>query len=304
MTRALRVRMLAAVALLAAAIAVAIQATSALDRLELSTVDARFELRGEQPVPDDMLVVGIDDKTFDELGERFPFSRNRFAKVLETVAAGDPAVIVYDVQFTEPSDDPEADNRLIEASRAAGNVVFSTTEVGDHGESNVFGGEEGLTYARGVAGNGLLPEDPGGVLRRLPTRIDGLDALAVAAVRRLGRPVPLDRMGGEGAWIDYRGPGGHLPRVSFSDVAQGEVTRDRFAGRIVVIGATAPSLQDVHPVPWPNASMSGPEVHATAIDTLLRGAPLRMSSERADLAIAVLLALLAPLLALVLRPWT
>jgi adenylate cyclase len=255
-------------------------------------------------VPRNLIVVAIDDKTFDELDERFPFSRNRFARVLERVAAADPALIVYDVQFTEPSDDPRADNRLIEASRAAGNVVFSTTEVGEHGESNVFGGEEGLEFARAVAGNGLLPESRGGVFRRLPRRIDGLDALAVAAVERLRRPVPLDRMGGEGAWIDYRGPAGHVPQVSFSDVAQGEVPRERLAGRIVVIGATAPSLQDIHPVPWGDAPMSGPEVHATAIDTLLRGAPLRASGGAVDLAIAVVLALLAPLLALVLRPWT
>jgi adenylate cyclase len=253
-------------------------------------------------VPGDLLVVGIDDKTFDELGERWPFSRHRFARALENVSAGDPALIVYDVQFTEQSDDPRADNRLIEASRAAGNVVFSTTEVGDRGESNVFGGA--LAYARATAGNGLLPEDPGGVLRRVPPQVDGLDTLAVAAVKRLDRRVPLERMGGDGAWIDYRGPAGRVPRVPFSDVVQGEVAPGRFAGRIVVIGAVAPVLQDVHPVSWPDGSMSGPEVHANAIDTLLRGAPLRSTGGAVDLAIAIGLALLAPLLGLFLRPLT
>ena len=57
-------------------------------------------------------------------------------------------------------------------------------------------------------------------MRRVPAQIDGLDTLAVAAVRRLGEPVPFDRLGGEGAWIDFRGGGGHLARVSFSDVAR------------------------------------------------------------------------------------
>jgi adenylate cyclase len=304
MIRTIRVRLLALVALVAAAVACTIQATSALDRLELTTIDTRFELRGEQPAPSNLIVVAIDDKTFDELGERYPFSRNRFAKVLEEVDAAEPALIVYDVQFTEQSDDPRADNRLIVASRRAGNVVFSTTEVGERGESNVFGGDEGLAFARATAGNGLLPEDPGGVFRRVPVQIDGLDTLAVAAVERLRRSVPRDRMAGKGAWIDYRGPGGHLARVSFSDVVQGEIPDDRFAGRIVVIGATAPSLQDTHPVSWPGGTMSGPEIHATAIDTLLRGAPLRTTGEGLDIAIAVVLALLAPLLGLLLRPWT
>jgi adenylate cyclase len=302
MTRSLRVRLLIGVAVLAAAVACVIEATDSLQRLELSTVDARFKLRGEQPAPENLIVVGIDDKTFDELDERWPFSRNRFAKALETVSAAGPSVIVYDVQFTEESDDPRADNRLIEASRTAGNVVFSTTETGEQGESNVFGGGEALAYARAESGNGLFPEDPGGVVRRLPAEIDGLDTLAVAAVKRLREPVPYDRMGGEGAWIDFGGGGGRIARVSFSDVVQGEVPPERFRDKIVVIGATAPSLQDTHPVSWPDGTMAGPEIHATAVDTLLRGAPLQTTGEGDNLAIALALALLAPLLALFVRP--
>jgi adenylate cyclase len=49
--------------------------------------------------------------------------------------------------------------------------------------------------------------------------------------------------------------------------------------------------------------MDGPETHATAIDTLLRGAPLHATPRGVNLAIAVLLALLAPLVALLARPW-
>ena len=213
-------------------------------------------------------------------------------------------MIVYDVQFTERSANLRADNRLIEASRAAGNVVFSTTETGDQGEANVFGGGEALAFARATVGNGLFPEQTGGVFRRLPIQINGLDTLAVAAVKRLGRPIPFDRMGGGGAWIDFLGPPRHLSRVSFSDVAQGEIPSARFKDKVVVIGATAPVLQDTHPVSWPGNTMAGPEIHATGIDTLLRGAPLLATGEGDNLAIALALALLAPLLALFMRPWT
>jgi adenylate cyclase len=302
MTGALRVRMLAAVALLAAALACALLLTGVLRQAELNTVDARFGLRGERP-PGDLVVVGADDVTFDTFDERWPFSRNRYAAVLENVAADGPQVIAYDVQFTEQSDDVRADNRLIEASRAAGNVVFATTEVGERGESNVFGGERALTFARATAGNGRLPEDRGGVLRRIPERIDGLDTLAVAAVRRLGRPLPAGELAGTGAWIDYLGPPGHVPHEHFSDVAAGDVAPGRFRDKIVVIGATAPALQDIHPVSWPGGEMDGPEIHANAIATLLAGAPLRSVGRGVDVALAVLLALLAPLLGLLMRPW-
>ena len=82
MTRALRARMLAAVALLAAVVACALVLTDAAREVELDAVDARFGLRGERP-PGDLVVVGVDDVTFDTFGERWPFSRNRFAAVLE-----------------------------------------------------------------------------------------------------------------------------------------------------------------------------------------------------------------------------
>jgi adenylate cyclase len=301
MTRALRRRMLLAVALLAAGVACLLELGGTLDRLELATVDARFGLRGERS-PGDLVVVGVDDVTFQAFhNERWPFGRNRFAAALERVAADRPRVIAYDVQFTEASDDPEADDRLIRASQAAGNVVFSTTEVGDHGETNVFGGPEGLAAADASAGNGLLPEDTGGVLRRVPEQVDGLDTLAVAAVKRMRRPLPS--LTGKGAWIDYLGPPGHVPHEHFSDVALGKLPRGRFRDKVVVIGATAPSLQDVHPVSWPSGEMDGPEIHATAIDTLLRGAPLHATPRGVNLAIAVLLALLTPLAALLARPW-
>jgi adenylate cyclase len=299
----LRRRLLIAVALLAAALGCLLVLTDLGRRPELGTVDERFVLRGEQDPPADIVLVAIDDKTFDvdEYGDEYPFSRNKFAAVLEHVSAGGPRLIVYDVQFTEESDDVRADNRLIEASHEAGNVVFSTTAVAADGSTRVFGGGEGLEYAQATVGNGRFKEDPGGVVRHVARQIDGLDTLAVAAVKRLGRPVPA--LDGDGAWIDFAGPPGHIPRLSFSDVGQGQVPAERFKDKIVVIGAVDPSLQDLHPTPWRGGVMPGPEIHANAIATLLRGTPLRSTGTALDVLLAVLLGLLAPLAALLVRPW-
>ena len=97
--------MLAIAALAAAAVACVLTFTDVTRRLELTTVDTRFEVRGEQPVRDDIVLVAIDDKTFDrdEYGSAFPFTRNYHADVIEQVSRGEPRLIVYDVQFTEPS---------------------------------------------------------------------------------------------------------------------------------------------------------------------------------------------------------
>jgi adenylate cyclase len=76
-----------------------------------------------------------------------------------------------------------------------------------------------------------------------------------------------------------------------------------FRDKYVVIGAVAPTLQDRHRTSWPAGEMAGPEIHANAIETLLRGTPLHASSATADLLIALALTLLPLLLGIWLRPF-
>jgi adenylate cyclase len=303
-TRRLRRTMLAGVALFAVAMVVLLDATNAFDRAELSTVDTRFEIRGERPVPKDVMVVGIDDVTFSELNQRFPFKRRTFAKALAEISRDKPRAIVYDVEFSEQSDDVVGDNRLVLNTRKAGNVVLSATEVGKNGATKVFGGgKEVQTFARATIGNGLLPEGSSGALRRLPYSIDGLKTLSVATVERVThRPVDRRKMAGGGAWIDFSGPPGHMRYLSFSRAVNRRFEPGTFRDRIVVIGAFAPSLQDRHPTSWPAGEMAGPEIHANAIDTLMRGIPLDDSSGLVDILIALGLTLVPALLGLRLRP--
>jgi adenylate cyclase len=303
-TRRLRRTLLAAVALFALGTVIVLDATGALDRAELSTVDARFEIRGARAVPNDVVVLGIDDVTFDELKERWVFSRRTFAKALAGVSSDHPRAIVYDVEFAERSKDTLGDNKLILNTRKAGNVVLSATEVGENGATKIFGGAEGQKFARATIGNGLLPEGSSGTLRRLPYEIDGLRTLSVATVERVtGKPVNRKRLGGEGAWIDYSGPPGHVRYVPFSRAVKRTFKPGSFRNRIVVIGAVAPSLQDRHSTSWPAGEMAGPEIHANAIDTLLRGAPLHDTGDTVDLLIALALTILPLLLGIFLRPF-
>ena len=295
--------MLAAVALFALGLVVLLEATDALERAELSSVDRRFEVRGARAVPDDVVVVGIDDVTFNELRERWVFGRRTFARALRGVAADKPKVIVYDVQFTEQSEDAAADEALAQATLDAGNVVLSTTEVGPGGTHGVFGGNENTDFVKARVGNGLLPEGSSGALRRVPYEIDGLKTLSVVATERAGKRVDRSMMRGDGAWIDYSGPPGHLRYVSFSKAVKRTYKPGTFKDKIVVIGAVAPSLQDRHPTSWPAGEMAGPEIHANAIDTLMRGLPLHAASDTADLLIALGLTLLPLLLGIWLRPF-
>ncbi len=280
---------------LAVGVAVAVQAVGTLDRAEDSTVDLRFALR-ERPVPGDLLVVAIDADTFSRVKARWPFPRSMHADAIDRLRRDGARLIVYDVQFTEPTV-PAEDHALYDAVARAGNVILATTEVGEDGTTRVLGGDANLRRAGAWAAAANLPTSPGGVIRRVPLAIGGLDTIAVRAAESVAgrRPDPA-RFAGGGALIDYRGGPGHITTVSFSDLVDGSVDPALVRGRIVVVGASAPSLQDVHATPTAtHSSMAGPEVQANAIWTAVHGLPLRDAPGWAGLLAVCLLGAAAPL---------
>jgi adenylate cyclase len=274
----LRAALLAAVAVFAGGTAALVGATDALEGPELDTVDARFGIRGAGPPPPQLALVTIDDVTFDDLrATRWPFPRSLHARVLDTLRRDGARAIGYDVQFTEETT-PAQDNALIEAAARAPSLVLATTEVDDRGRTRVFGGDAVLRSIGARAANTNLVNDGDGVIRRLRAEIDGLDTFPLAlAESATGRPVPSSSFdGGSWAWIDFAGPPRTIPSVPFSHVLRGRFAPGTFRGKVVVVGPSAPSLQDVHATSASNSEqMAGAEIQANATATLLRGAPLR-----------------------------
>ena len=259
-----------------AAIALALVAKDVhvLDGVEDETVAMRFEARGTQPA-ERVAVVAIDDATFSDLEVQWPFKRSLHARAIDALRRAGAKQIVYDVQFTEPTTERE-DLALFRAVRRAGDVVLATTETDGHGGTNVLGGEENLERAGAHAASANLETDRGGVIHRFPYATGGLRSVAVVTTGLVASEPAAEAFDGAGAWIDYAGPRGTVPTVSFSDLVSGRADPERFRGRVVVVGASAPTLQDVHSTPTADDRlMSGPEIQANAIATALRGLPLR-----------------------------
>jgi hypothetical protein len=140
------------------------------------------------------------------------------------------------------------------------------------------------------------------VLQRFNRSAGGLETLAVAAARRVGHAPAAGAFDEGGAWIDFRGPPGTIDTVSFSDLVNGRVDPARVRGRIVVVGAAAATLQDVHPTPTASGElMSGPEIEANAIYTATHGLPLRDAPRWVNLLAILALGLLPALASLRLR---
>src|SRR5687768_13320836 len=190
------------VAVLSAALWIALHAGGALSVLELDSVDARFPYRPDRP-PRDVAFVAVDDVTFDDLQQRWPFRRSLHARVIDRLTKAGARAIAYDVQFTEPTRVAE-DNALIEAVDRSPRTVLATTEVDEQGRSLVLGGEELLKEIGARSGNALLNQDEGGVQRRVPYSVGGLESFAVVAAElATGRQVDPGAFGGRDAWIDY-----------------------------------------------------------------------------------------------------
>ncbi|HEX3835187.1 MAG TPA: CHASE2 domain-containing protein [Solirubrobacteraceae bacterium] len=287
-------------AILAALVAVAAGVVpfvlNAWPQLENNTLNTRFGVRGAVHAPSDVVVVAIDDRTFSDLGLQWPFPRNLHAEVIDRLRADGARAIAYDIQFTEPSNSARNDLKLYDAVARARNVVLATTVVDAAGKANVFGGAANVRAAHAVVGTANLPADAGGVIRRYARTMLGLPSFAVAAARMAGHPIPRGRFHDGTALIDFQGPPGTIRTVSFSDVLRGRVSPSVFAGKIVVVGATSATLQDVHATSTTAAApMAGAEVQANAIWTALHDNPLQPSDEWLTLVAIMLCALAAPL---------
>jgi adenylate cyclase len=304
--RRLRATLLIAAAVAVVAGAFALSAGEALTRLEYTSVNERFNIRGQQPPPSNVVLVAIEDKTFEELDARWPFRRRFHARVIRNLTRAGAKVIAYDVQFTEPdADHPKDDDELIEAVRAQPLAVMATTEVDGRqkglNKTRIFGGALGLRYSRAIPSNSNYTLDSDGRIRRVSFRIQTLETFPLAAARAYqgGR---LSVPAGNSAWIDYRGKTPSIRRLSFADVYAGRFPADQVRGKIVVVGATAPSLQDRHATSTSGDElMPGPEIQANAMVTALEGFPITEAPQWLDVLLLVALGVLTPLLALRLR---
>jgi adenylate cyclase len=322
--RRLRQLLLALVTLGSIGIAITAYATRLLSTLDGQTVDARFSIRGDQKAPGDFVIVKIDPSSFQNLNQQWPFPRRLDGRLLRIITAEHPRVIAFDVQLSEQSQLGQNDDVALltdlcpqvakggECLRHRGPTVFSDTEPFQNGNVAFLGSTEGTKLLHEVGasvGDGEFPTGAGNEIRKTNHEINGLTTLDVVATEiATHRAIDPRRFDNGSAWIDYRGPGGTYPSVSFSTVVGyrhqppgQKLPKDFFTNKIVVVGATASNLQDIHSTPY-DQYMSGAEIHANAIDTLLRGLPLTSDAGWINVLVMLLLGVAAPLASIRLGP--
>ena len=310
--RNLKVLLLALVALGSAGLGIAAYGTNLLRTLDLNTMNTRFSIRGNQHPSHNIVLVNLDATSLSQIPQQWPFPRAIDGKVISNIAAQHPKAIAFDVQFSQPTGTKDETAFLNGAGDANGRLVLSWTVTDPStGDVQLFGQAQTQKVLRqnGVyPANGLFPDEPGGFYRQMQYSIAKLDTFAVVtagvATGHKVKPFAGER------WIDFAGPAGTFPSVSFAQALYGTTTGTKtgpklpsntYTGKIVVIGASAPVLLDIHPTPTDSA-MPGPEVQANAINTVLDGFPLSSVPGWVNVLLIVLLAVAVPLVSLRLRP--
>jgi signal transduction histidine kinase len=283
-----------------------------------------------------IIIVALDDASLQTYGRSLTtWPRTLYADLVDQLSRDGARVIAFDVLFSEPSSSDQdlidAITRARTESEMRTRVVMPLIGVQrepapDSVRYTSFLAPTAAFQEVATLGHTSTLPDADGTVRHQPTQITaGEDrALSFAIVTYLTylripaaaysqvvqvqpdevivtstRHIPVDHLGQ--MWINYFGApnNGTFPVFSFRDVLDGRVNPDVFYDRIVLVGLMHQTgLSDTYPVPIGinGSTMSGVEIHANVIETLLENKPLHMQSRPAQTVMIAALALLSGVL--------
>jgi adenylate cyclase len=287
----------------AAVLVVALVGLGRMEPVERWELGQLFDLRGPRRPVSPIVIVTIDESSMSELNLQWPFPRALHGELLRRIAAGHPLVIGVDLIFDAPSSrGPADDTALGEAVARAGNVVLGAAAAED---VQAFYRRETLNVPipeirQGAAAVAAinLPADDDGEVRRAPMQkrvgdewVPAFDAELHRLVTKAGlRTARLPKRAE--ILINFRGGPRTFPWVPYYRVVNGEVPPEEFRGKIVLIGPTSEVLHDNFSTAFAHGGdMPGVEIHANALETLVRGDPIHEVPRWITTAIAVVAAI-------------
>lgn len=246
----------------------------------------------------DIVIIGIDPQSLEDLGRFQDWDRDVLAQALETLNSDPdtrPAAIGVDVLFIGETD-ADADAYLVEAAALYDNVVMACNIQFGSGVMESDGSaywsnslvtrfEEPFEELKAVTRQGhinaMLSSD--GILRSALLEIDIPDGRRVSSFNyelyRLytetnGIEPQKPPVNNSGFWyVPFTGkPGEYYEGFGISALLNGEIAPEAYADRIVLIGPYADGLQDSYTTAVArDNNMFGVEYQANCVEALLRG---------------------------------
>ena len=257
-------------------------------RLDHLTYDSLLPLQGHAADPR-VVIVAIDDDSLQRLG-RWPWSRQRHARLLDRLTESGAAAVGFDVLFPEAqTDNAAADAALTAALQRNGRTILAVAPSKPSNDSPISELLPLPQFATAAAGLGHvdIEIDADGLSRSFYLRA-GLGqahwpAFSLALMQlgdgRLPPPV-TNRLGPERAgwtrqdrrYIPFVAGRGAISTVSAADLLSDPATSARVQDKFVLVGSTATGLGDVvsTPVSFSHERMPGVELNAHILSGLLQ----------------------------------
>jgi len=220
-----------------------------LKRLELSTIDYRFRVRGNLPVPQESLkviIVEMNQESFKSLPDKYPWPRSYYARLVRNLKRAGALAIGFDIVFDQADrDHPEKDEDFRKAIRQTGIVVVGGKTEISSGEYTVRNAEQNYSNiffdADSSIGIVYLRNDEDGINRRYrPFTVDPaidrrIPSLSFAVLNKyygkeqfyvaesktslfIYNNQIIPKFDPVSLLINYYGPDGTFPHMKFADV--------------------------------------------------------------------------------------
>ena len=299
-----------AVLVLSGVVAVSAGVSSAwLSSLELRFAGVVQETRGVRQVPDQLMIVAIDDFSLQQAVNadlssdpllkslnQWPWPRRIYATVLDRLIEAGAAAVGFDLLFESPSSHGEDDDAVFAEAlqRHHEQVVLGVQVLSSRGPVaglSLLDVTPTLRTADAPLPRGLLngEADGDGVIRRRPGQVSQSmrqqlnaaipDGLAIALLRKQQQSADLSTHSRD--LLDPYGPPGTIPTLSIWELLEPQAFASikrsgRLRNALVLVGPTAAVLQDLHPAVFSGAQgMPGVELHATELANRLDSSSMR-----------------------------
>jgi adenylate cyclase len=253
---------------------------------------------------DDIIIVAIDDQSFQDLGRWSSWTRDYYARVINNL--NQSSVIGIDVSFFESS---KNDSTLAEALKNNKVVLAMEYTTFSHKNGQLFGenllkpnmslGKLGQDFETGFVN---LYTDIDGVTRTFSPFITGIEDHYHFSMVIVGEYIgSIPNLESSRMLINYFDEPGGYEYISFSDVYNNKIDPEYFKDKIILIGATTPDLHDDVIVPISNKAMPGVEVNANLVQAILTKDFIYHQDDISSIGIIFLLALVTGFLFYIFR---
>lgn len=251
-------------------------------------------IKEKRSVDERIIIVGIDEKTLSSLNRNWlEWPRKTYVEVMQQFIDGHAKAVWLDILMTSKSEIPGDDQTISMMVQKHPHIFLSAYYAFPNNSGGGWYKPSFEVPASQLVHVNVFP-DQDGIVREIPLGIEGDNhTIKAASVQLANMLLPSQQqITSPEKEVWYKGTTqlvtnhrSELPFIyaqhpnsnegfkyfSFLDVLEHKIPVSAFKNAVVLVGASAPSMNDSYPTPISQTKMYGVEVHANMIQSLIDG---------------------------------